>query len=176
MSFSIASVQLKVMLDVLYQRRSFVVPYLGYSFSVGTKLIQNFLKVKGDKDKTGGIYITKVQPNGLFEKAGVKSGDLLLTVDGANIDRFGQTWMPTMKDNINILGLLARKKIGSDLTLSVWRKSEGKLVTLTTKYDETPKFAVPFIYEPLLEKPKFQIFAGIVFMELVENLVETPKF
>merc|ERR1712188_279312 len=173
MSFAIASVQLKVMLDVLYKRRQFVVPFLGYSFSVGTKLIQQYLKVKGDVDKTGGIYITKVQPRGLFQKAGVKVGDLVLTVDGANIDRFGQTWMPTMKDNINILGLLARKKIGSDLTLKVWRKSEGKLVTLTTKYDETPKFAVPFIYEPLLEKPKFQIFAGIVFMELVENLVET---
>merc|ERR1712196_745593 len=173
MSFSIASVQLKVMLDVLYQRRQFIVPYLGYGFSVGTKLIQQYLAVDPKLKQSGGIYITKVHPNGLFKEAGVKKEDLLLSVDGANIDRFGQTWMPTMKDNINILGLLARKKIGSDLTLKVWRKSEGKLVTLTTKYDETPKFAVPFIYEPLLEKPKFQIFAGIVFMELVENLVET---
>merc|ERR1711871_1843371 len=173
MSFSISSVQLKVMLDVLYQRRQFIVPYLGYGFSVGTKLIQQYLAVDPKLKQSGGIYITKVHPNGLFKEAGVKKEDLLLSVDGANIDRFGQTWMPTMKDNINILGLLARKKIGSDLTLKVWRKSEGKLVTLTTKYDETPKFAVPFIYEPLLEKPKFQIFAGIVFMELVENLVET---
>merc|ERR1711988_1075527 len=81
--------------------------------------------------------------------------------------------MPTMKDNINILGLLARKKIGSQLTLGVWRKSEGKMMSLQTKYDETPPFAVPFIYEPLLQKPKYQIFAGIVFMELVENLIET---
>merc|ERR1711871_768244 len=173
MSFAIASVQLKVMLDVLYQRRQFIVPYLGYGFSIGTKLIQQYLAVDPKLKQSGGIYITKVHPNGLFKEAGVKKEDLLLSVDGANIDRFGQTWMPTMKDNINILGLLARKKIGSDLTLKVWRKSEGKLVTLTTKYDETPKFAVPFIYEPLLEKPKFQIFAGIVFMELVENLVET---
>merc|ERR1711968_41763 len=173
MSFSISSVQLKVMLDVLYQRRQFIVPYLGYGFSIGTKLIQQYLAVDPKLKQSGGIYITKVHPNGLFKEAGVKKEDLLLSVDGANIDRFGQTWMPTMKDNINILGLLARKKIGSDLTLKVWRKSEGKLVTLTTKYDETPKFAVPFIYEPLLEKPKFQIFAGIVFMELVENLVET---
>jgi S1-C subfamily serine protease len=172
MSFSIASVQLKVMLDVLYQRRSFVVPYLGYSFSVGTKLIQNFLKVKGDKDKTGGIYITKVQPNGLFEKAGVKSGDLLLTVDGANIDRFGQTWMPTMKDNINILGLLARKKIGTQMVLGVWRHGENSMLSLRTKYDETPTFAVPYIYEPLLNKPKFQIFAGVVLMELSVNIIE----
>merc|ERR1719478_1035113 len=122
MSFSISSVQLKVMLDVLYQRRQFIVPYLGYGFSIGTKLIQNYLQVSGDMDKTGGIYITKVHPNGLFSEAGAKAGDLLLTVDGANIDRFGQTWMPTMKDNINILGLLARKKIGSKLTLGVWRK------------------------------------------------------
>merc|ERR1711871_774208 len=173
MSFSISSVQLKVMLDVLYQCRQFIVPYLGYGFSIGTKLIQQYLAVDPKLKQSGGIYITKVHPNGLFKEAGVKKEDLLLSVDGANIDRSGQTWMPTMKDNINILGLLARKKIGSDLKLGVWRKSEGKLVTLTTKYYETPKFAVPFIYEPLLEKPKFQIFAGIVFMELVENLVET---
>jgi len=78
-----------------------------------------------------------------------------------------------MKDNINILGLLARKKIGSDLKLGVWRKSQKKMMTLTAKYDETPAFAVPFIYEPLLQKPKFQVFAGIVFMQLVENLIET---
>merc|ERR1712159_779242 len=71
MSFAIASVQLKVMLDVLFQRREFIVPFLGYSFSVGTKLIQKYLKVKGDVDKTGGIYITSVQPTGLFEQAGV---------------------------------------------------------------------------------------------------------
>merc|ERR1712164_172219 len=141
MSFSISSVQLKVMLDVLYQRRQFVVPYLGYGFSVGTKLIQHFLQVKGDMDKTGGIYITKVHPNGLFVKAGAKDGDLLLTVDGANIDRFGQTWMPTMKDNINILGLLARKKVGTPLSIGVWRKKEQRLKILKAKYDETPKFA-----------------------------------
>merc|ERR1711881_388281 len=166
MSFSISSVQLKVMLDVLYKRRQFVVPFLGYSFSVGTKLIQQYLKVKGDTDKTGGIYITKVQPRGLFSKAGVKPGDLLLTVDGANIDRFGQTWMPTMKDNINILGLLARKKIGTQLVLGIWRKSESKMLSLNAKYDSTPSFKVPFIYEPTIDKPKYQTFAGIVFMEL----------
>jgi len=173
MSFSISSVQLKVMLDVLYQRRQFVVPYLGYGFSVGTKLIQQYLDVKGDLDKTGGIYITKVHPNSIFHAAGAKDGDLLLTVDGANIDRFGQTWMPTMKDNINILGLLARKRIGSKITLGVWRKASSELLSLQTTYDETPPFAIPFIYEPLLQKPKYHIFAGIVFMELVENLIET---
>merc|ERR1711939_1234168 len=70
MSFSISSVQLKVMLDILYQRRQFVVPYLGYGFSVGTKLIQNYLAVSGDMDKTGGIYITKVHPNSIFHAAG----------------------------------------------------------------------------------------------------------
>jgi len=173
MSFSIASVQLKVMLDVLYKRRQFIVPYLGYGFSVGTKLIQQYLEVSGDGPKTGGIYVTDVHPNGLFKAAGAEAGDLLVTVDGAPIDRFGQTWMPTMKDNINILGLLARKKIGTDITLGVWRKSQKKMMQLKTKYDETPSFAVPFIYEPLLQKPKFQIFAGIVFMQLVENLIET---
>merc|ERR1712054_259338 len=126
--------QLKVMLDVLYQRRQFIVPYLGYGFSVGTKLIQEYLNVQGALDTAGGIYITKVHPNGLFNTAGVKQGDLLLTVDGANIDRFGRAWMPTMKDNINILGLLARKKIGSQMVLGVWRKGENSMLSLRTKY------------------------------------------
>merc|ERR1712072_537937 len=154
MSFAISSVQLKVMLDVLYQRRQFIVPYLGYGFSVGTKLIQQYLNVDQKLGKSGGIYITKVHPNGIFKEAGAKVGDLLLTVDGANIDRFGQTWMPTMKDNINILGLLARKKVGTPLVLGVWRKGESRMLSLRAIYDETPPFRVPYIYEPLLNKPK----------------------
>merc|ERR1711871_35422 len=170
MSFAIASVQLKVMLDVLFQRREFIVPFLGYSFSVGTKLIQKYLKVK-PAGNTGGIYVTDVQPNGLFQQAGVKKGDLVLTIDGATIDRFGQTWMPTMKDNINVLGLLARKKVGTPLSIGVWRKKEQRLKILKAKYDETPKFAIPFVYEPLLTPPKFEIFAGVVMMELSVNLV-----
>merc|ERR1712070_66547 len=171
MSFSIASVQLKVMLDVLYQRREFVTPFLGYKFSVGTKLLHKYLHVEGDTMKQGGIYITSVQPLGLFEEAGVKRGDLLVTVDSANIDRFGQTWMPTMKDNINILGLLARKKVGTPLVLGVWRAKEKKMVSLSVKYDSTKPFAIPYIYEPILQKPKFEIFAGIVLMELSLNMV-----
>jgi serine protease Do len=171
MSFSIASVQLKVMLDVLYSRREFIVPFLGYKFSVGTKLLHKYLHVEGDTLKQGGIYITSVQPTGLFEEAGVKRGDLLLTVDGAYIDRFGETWMPTMKDNINILGLLARKKVGTDLELGVWRATEKKMLTLNVKYDSTKPFAIPYIYEPILNVPKFQEFAGIVLMELSLNMV-----
>merc|ERR1719335_643417 len=171
MSSSIASVQLKVMLDVLYSRREFVTPFLGYKFSVGTKLLHKYLHVEGDTMKQGGIYITSVQPQGLFEEAGVKRGDLLVTVDGAPIDRFGQTWMPTMKDNINILGLLARKKVGTDLVLGVWRAKEKKMLSLSAKYDSTKPFAIPYIYEPILNVPKFEIFAGIVLMELSLNMV-----
>merc|ERR1712072_357923 len=171
MSFSIASVQLKVMLDVLFSRREFVTPFLGYKFSVGTKLLHRYLHVEGDTLKQGGIYITNVQPQGLFEEAGVKRGDLLVSVDGASIDRFGQTWMPTMKDNINILGLLARKKVGTDLVLGVWRAKEKKMLSLSAKYDSTKPFAIPYIYEPILNVPKFEIFAGIVLMELSLNMV-----
>lgn len=171
MSFSIASVQLKVMLDVLFSRRQFIVPFLGYKFSIGTKLLHKYLHVEGDTLHEGGIYITNVQPTGLFEEAGVKRGDLLLSVDGAQVDRFGQTWMPTMKDNINILGLLARKKVGTDLSLGVWRARDKKMLSLSVKYDSTKPFAIPYIYEPILDVPKFEEFAGIVLMELSLNMV-----
>merc|ERR1719456_15368 len=45
------------------------------------------------------------------------------------------------------------------------------MLSLNAKYDSTPSFKVPFIYEPTIDKPKYQTFAGIVFMELSVNLV-----
>jgi S1-C subfamily serine protease len=117
-AFTIPSKQLKVMLDALYTTREVRVPDLGYNMSPGTEDLNEYLT--GLKS-SGGVYVKDVVPGGLFHTAGVKSGDLLLAVNGHKLSRFGKAWMEVMKDRVNVNGLLARVKWGSDLKLHIYR-------------------------------------------------------
>jgi len=173
MAFAIPSVQLKVMLDGLYQNRQWLVPDPGFMMSKGSAELNQFLT--GMK-ATGGVFVRKVLPQGLFAQAGVEAGDLLLALDRRKISRNGKVNLKELKDRVNIHGLLARKKVGSRLDIHVFRsqpgKGGGKLMRLSTLYNQTPRPYVKMIYEPIVDQPKFQIVAGIVFMELSLNLAQ----
>jgi S1-C subfamily serine protease len=117
-AFTIPSKQLQVMLDALYTTREVRVPDLGFEMSPGTEDLNEYLT--GIKS-TGGVYVKKVVPGGLFAQAGVKQGDLLLAVNGNKISRFGKVWMEVMKDRVNVNGLMARVKWGSELKLHIYR-------------------------------------------------------
>jgi S1-C subfamily serine protease len=117
-AFTIPSKQLKVMLDALYTTREVRVPELGFEMSPGTEDLNEYLT--GLKS-SGGVYVKSVVEGGLFHQAGVAQGDLLLAVNGHKISRFGKVWMEVMKDRVNVNGLLARVKWGSDLKLHIYR-------------------------------------------------------
>jgi S1-C subfamily serine protease len=120
-AFTIPSKQLKVMLDALYSVREVRVPDLGFEMSPGTEDLNEYLTwIKS----SGGVYVKKVVPGGLFHQAGVEQGDLLLAVNGHKISRFGKVWMEVMKDRVNVNGLLARVPWGSDLKLHIYRSDE----------------------------------------------------
>jgi len=120
-AFTIPSKQLKVMLDALYSTREVRVPDLGFEMSPGTEDLNEYLT--GIKS-SGGVYVKKVVPGGLFHQAGVQQGDLLLAVNGHKISRFGKVWMEQMKDRVNVNGLLARVPWGSNLQLHIYRSDE----------------------------------------------------
>jgi len=138
-AFTIPSKQLKVMLDALYQTREVRVPDLGFEMSPGTEDLNEYLT--GLKSSAGGVYVKSVVEGGLFHQAGVEQGDLLLAVNGHKISRFGKVWMEVMKDRVNVNGLLARVKWGSDLKLHVYRSdthlTEVKASKATHHINET---------------------------------------
>jgi len=171
-SFAIPSNQVKVALDVLYSTREFLEPDLGIMTSAGTSELNEYLT--GLKSK-GGVYVKEVIPEGLYAQAGGSRGDLLLAVDGHKLDQFGKIWMPTLKDRFSINGLLLRHKLNKKIELHVYRASpnkKGKLLKLTTLYKVTERAAVHFLYEPIVQRPRFVTCAGFVFMELNLNLVQ----
>jgi len=171
-AFAIPSNQLRVTLDALYTTREFIEPELGVVSSAGTANLNEYLT--GLKSK-GGVFVKKVLPQGLYAQAGGADGDLLLAIDGHKLDRFGKIWMQKLKDRFNMNGLLLRHKMGTRIQFHAFRASatgKGKLLKLSTVYKFTKRPAVHYLYEPVIERPRFVTAAGFVFMALNLNLVQ----
>jgi len=171
-AFAIPANQLRVALDSLYLSREFIEPELGITTSVGTADLNEYLT--GLKS-TGGVYIKDVMPDGLFAQAGGTAGDLLLALDDHKIDRFGKIWMEDLKDRLSTQGLLLRHALGKKIFFHVYRANaagKGELMKLETVYAPTKRPKVHFLYEPIVERPRFVTMGGFVFMKLNLNLVE----
>ena len=70
-------------------------------------------------DRPRGALIGSVEAGGPGDKAGLKPGDVILAVDGKDIDRSAQ-----------LPGIIANIKPGTDATLEVWRNKATKRVTV----------------------------------------------
>jgi S1-C subfamily serine protease len=163
MSFAIPSVCVKALLDPLYTNRQWRLPFLGIKYNAATSDLPNFLGYRSASLIPEGVYVDRVYKNSLLGSAGLKKGDLIVAINGAPVDRFGQIAVKTMRASVNVFGLMARLHVGSKLKVKAWRSSEGKLRTFETVYDKTPVPPVHSVDEGILEPPAFEMFAGIVF-------------
>jgi len=159
------------MLNALYTNREWIVPDPGFSSSTGSPGLNQYLT--GMKAK-GGMFVREVAPKGLFRQAKVQAGDLLLSVDGHKIDTHGQIKLAALGDTVSITGALSRKKVGSPLEIIVYRKAgkKGAVLKLETPYDQTPQPNIRKLYEPIVDRPKFEIIAGLVLMQLNMDFVQ----
>jgi serine protease Do len=74
-------------------------------------------------DRPRGALVSTVEPSGPADKAGVKPGDVIVAVNGQNIERYGE-----------LSGRISNMKPGSDARLTVWRN--GKQQDLDVKVAE----------------------------------------
>lgn len=178
-AFAIPSQQLAMVLDALYTNREFMVPELGFKWSPSSPDLNEYMT--GLKQAEGGIFIRDVAPGGLFSQAGVVRSDILLAVDDLKIDNDGELFLPEVEQKVNIHGLLTRKLIGADLKLHVYRgapsvngtNSTGTLRKLSVKYDQTPIPLIREYLETTVDVPRCERVAGLVFMQLTMNTIDT---
>eukprot|EP00656_Telonema_subtile_P011004 TRINITY_DN1538_c0_g1_i2.p1 TRINITY_DN1538_c0_g1~~TRINITY_DN1538_c0_g1_i2.p1 ORF type:complete len:593 (-),score=206.99 TRINITY_DN1538_c0_g1_i2:260-2038(-) len=172
MSFAIPAVELKALLHVLYTRRAVYLPLVGLSTPMVTsRHARDYFGVSAAAcTNQSGLLIDSVMPSSLLSGAGVQPGDVLLSLDGASVDRFSQVWVGEIEDRVHLTTFLARKAFGEELSLHVWRGD--KLVELQVVYDSTPALAVPQIPETVNAAPYSVAFAGVTMMNLTYNILE----
>ncbi|MEZ0261228.1 MAG: DegQ family serine endoprotease [Alphaproteobacteria bacterium] len=96
--------------------------WLGVRIQIVTPEIAETLQM----GKARGAMVAGVTENGPSDEAGLKSGDVILTFDGHNVDTSQK--LPRM---------VAETEVGKKVNLTVWRKGKEELVTVTLGQLET---------------------------------------
>lgn len=121
-------------------------------------------------DDQGGVYLSTVRPESAAEIAGLEKGDVILAVDGKEIDRRGFYQHPIYGGLF--WGHLVRgeKAVGEEVQLSILRNGEPLEVTATlTREEENDRLVPNYRFE---EPPNFLVKGGMVFQELSRPLLE----
>lgn len=117
----------------------------------------------GLKEGQEGVYITDVDDNGPAAKAGVKTGDVLLSVDGEAVDQDGNFDDP-LYGKTSIAHLLSTHFPGAKVPVKIWRKSEEHSLTLElTPTSEKRSVIEPFTID---RAPRYYVLGGLVLQEL----------
>ena len=136
-------------------------PRLGLGFaSTRDPQLRRYIGLKDE----GGIYVTEIRPGGAAEKAGLKKGDVIISVAGKALDKDGNyndaDFGPISFSHLTTT--LAR--VGDTVDFVVLR--DGKRETVKVKLDELDKSTIvsdPYLFD---QQPRYYILGGLVFQEL----------
>lgn len=161
-SYALLSNEILLILDDLFAGNKLLrTPMLGTQLITGN---DEKSALFGNPDK--GLYVSKVFPGGLFDKAGVHVNDMLYEFGSIRIDEYGDASVEWTQDRISLYDLITRMKAGGTLALTVYRS--GKKIDLQVPITSTEIFAIKRRYPPY-ETIEYQTLGGMVIMELTEN-------
>jgi len=119
----------------------------------------------GLRPDQGGVLLNYVIPDGGPFKFGLRNNDILLNIDGEDIDNFGDIFFTPLGQKIHFEEILNRKTVGDPLTMTVIR--EGEVVTLKGTIAAGLAMLVPKIFSGA----NYFILGGIGFVELTVNCI-----
>ena len=116
-----------------------------------------------------GVLITNVVPTSSADGV-MKPGDILISLDGKTVDSAGMVTIDG--ENVNLNEIIERKFAGDKVAVRFLREGAWNDVELELKpLHWSRMYAVQ--YE---KKPRYLVFAGLVFQPLDTNLFATSKF
>ncbi|MGJ8724347.1 MAG: PDZ domain-containing protein [Roseibacillus sp.] len=129
------------------------------------KSFREFLDLSPDG---GGLYISKVKEGSPADQAGMKEGDVLLAVDGSDLDRRGFFQHPRYGPLPWTVLIRSDKTVGDTLLISILRDGEPQELTATLAAPEPPLVPRHINDSP----PPFLIKGGMVFQELSREYLQ----
>jgi hypothetical protein len=129
--------------------------------------LRSLLKLK---DVEGGMMVTGVTPGFSADKAGIREGDVILSINGLPIDSRGYYKDP----EFGLLGaghlLRGGAKVGEDVKLKIAR--DGAVSEISCKLlRRNPE---DYLIDPYMfgRGPRFLILGGLLFQELTQNFLQ----
>ncbi len=143
-------------------------PSLGVSIArTDDASFRQWLKLTDDQ---GGLFINKVRKGGAADLAGVKTGDVLLALDGQPIDRRGYYQHPNYGSLFWGHLIRGEKSTGDTIKLSLLRDGQPLEIDATLAREEESARLVPgYQFD---KAPNYLIKGGFVFQELTRPLLE----
>ncbi len=114
----------------------------------------------------GGVLLAYSVPGGGPYQFGLRANDILVEIDGHEIDNFGEIFFEPLGQKVFFGEILNRKKIGDPLTFTVIR--DGKKQEVKGNVPPGLSRLVPRIFT----KANYFIYGGIGFVELTLNCID----
>ncbi|MBA3954996.1 PDZ domain-containing protein, partial [Candidatus Dependentiae bacterium] len=155
----------KILLDDLFTQKLLHKPALGIATNYTTEEQARLLK----NPWPAGVYINDVQEDSVAYKAGMRTGDMLYSINGYTIDPFGDViveWRSARK--ISLKEFLIHLRVNTPLSFTVYRKGQRKELkgTLTPPALEPIRKIYPDFEAQELD---YEIIGGMCLMQLRSN-------
>jgi S1-C subfamily serine protease len=143
-------------------------PSLGISATSTTD--PSFRKWLKLPDSAGGLYVNKVRVGSSADQAGIREGDVILSIDEAKIDRRGYFESP-LYGPLFWSHLIRGSRIDGDVAaIGLWRDGKPTAVKATLKRRDRDSELVP--NHMIGQAPPFLVKGGFIFQELSEPLLQ----
>ena len=145
--------------------------YLGIEYLDMSKVSREEMQSLGINDKTPGVYVVKIVPNGGAAKAGITKGDFITHINGEEVNTQPQLQEQIAKfhpgDNINITYVRAGKEYKTNVQLTNMNGTTDILK------GETVTKLLGATFRPLTEDEllKYQVDGGVVVTEIGKGAI-----
>jgi len=114
----------------------------------------------------GGVLLDYIVPEGGPHRFGLRCNDILMEIDGHEIDNFGDVFFPPLGQKVDFAEIMNRKKVGDPLTIKVIREGKSRVLNGNV----TP--GLPKLVPRIFTSANYFILGGVGFVELTLNCIE----
>jgi len=145
-------------------------PFLGFEFQ---NTNNDFIKMSGSTCKKGGVLVTRVYPGSPMEKAGVKKGHIICSLNGYQVDQNGQ--IEIRKNELAPLSSVIHTiKNGDKIPIEFWGNEENGKIHKSSMLPGDYRLPIHINY-PSYEKIPYEVFGGMVVMNLTINHIKAIR-
>lgn len=156
--------------DKMYKKEKIIMkPSLVCYFNKADKYMVDYFGMTGDC--SSGYYINNILKTSPLYNAGIRNGDLICQFDNYKIDNHGETHVNWTDEKINLKEIMNRYNIGDVVEIKYWNNKKKKIIETKITFNVEHPYKIRKFY-PSFEKIDYEVFAGMVIMNLTMNHIE----